>query len=88
MAKAKPYPLTVDTRVELALEAMVDDLVSGEIDAGMLWGPFAGYYAKQRQPAHCVVPLLKEHADAPMDFPDRAWACATATRNGSASSTG
>jgi quinoprotein dehydrogenase-associated probable ABC transporter substrate-binding protein len=68
MAKAKPYPLTVDTRVDSPSKTMVDDVVSGEIDAGILWGPFAGYYAKQAGIPITVAPLLREHADVPMDF--------------------
>jgi quinoprotein dehydrogenase-associated probable ABC transporter substrate-binding protein len=47
MAKAKPYPLVVDRRFESPSEAMIKDIRSGEIDAGILWGPFAGYFAKQ-----------------------------------------
>ena len=47
MANAKPYPLMIDTRVNSSAAAMIKDLTSGEIDAGVLWGPMAGYYAKQ-----------------------------------------
>jgi hypothetical protein len=39
---------------------MVKDLKSGEIDIGILWGPMAGYYAKQESPPLRVVPLLKD----------------------------
>lgn len=46
MAKAKAYPLVVDRRFEAPSEVMVKDIRSGEIDAGILWGPMAGYYAK------------------------------------------
>jgi quinoprotein dehydrogenase-associated probable ABC transporter substrate-binding protein len=60
MLKAKPYPLVVDTRVESSAEAMMKDLARGEIDAGVLWGPMAGYHAKQANPALSVVPLVKE----------------------------
>ena len=49
----------VDTRRSSA-EAMVNDLKSGAIDVGTLWGPMAGYYAKQETPAIGVVPILKE----------------------------
>ncbi len=45
MALAKPYPLTVDTRIEVPSKTMVDDIAAGRIDAGLLWGPIAGYYA-------------------------------------------
>ena len=60
MANAKPYPLTIDTRVESSSVAMVNDLKAGEIDAGVLWGPIAGYYAKQANPPFHVTPLVRE----------------------------
>ena len=66
MALARPYPLTVDTRVEAPSHSMVTDIASGQIDAGVLWGPIAGYYAQQVQPALTVVPLLREPSR--MDF--------------------
>ena len=62
MAHAKPYPLMVDTRVSSPAKSMIDDIESGQIDAGVLWGPIAGYYAKQATPQLTIVPLLKEHA--------------------------
>jgi quinoprotein dehydrogenase-associated probable ABC transporter substrate-binding protein len=60
MANAKPYPLVVDTRVDSSAAAMMHDLAAGDIDAGVLWGPMAGYYARQATPAVTVVPLVKE----------------------------
>jgi ABC-type amino acid transport substrate-binding protein len=66
MAMAKPYPLTVDTRVEVPSATMVDDIAAGRIDAGVLWGPIAGYYAQHATPRLVVVPLLQEHEQ--MDF--------------------
>jgi quinoprotein dehydrogenase-associated probable ABC transporter substrate-binding protein len=60
MAMAKPYPLVVDTRVDSSAVAMMHDLATGEIDAGILWGPMAGYYARQANPGTTVVPLVKE----------------------------
>ena len=60
MADAKPYPLVVDTRVESSAEAMIKDLTSGKIDAAILWGPLAGYYAKNANPPLHVTPLVKE----------------------------
>jgi len=60
MANAKPYPLVVDTRVASSAAAMMRDLSAGEIDAGILWGPMAGYYARQASSAVTVVPLVKE----------------------------
>nr|WP_315704698.1 MULTISPECIES: substrate-binding domain-containing protein [unclassified Bradyrhizobium] len=60
MTTAKPYPLMIDTRVDSSAEAMIKDLKSGEIDAGVLWGPMAGYYAKQANPPLHVTPLINE----------------------------
>ena len=60
MAKAKPYPLMTDTRVDSSAEAMINDLNSGNIDAGILWGPMAGFYAKKASPPLHVTPLVKE----------------------------
>jgi quinoprotein dehydrogenase-associated probable ABC transporter substrate-binding protein len=60
MASAKPYPLVIDTRVDSSAQAMMKDLADGVIDAGVLWGPMAGYYAKQANPPLQVVPLTRE----------------------------
>jgi quinoprotein dehydrogenase-associated probable ABC transporter substrate-binding protein len=60
MANAKPYPLVIDTRVDSSAAAMMRDLAAGDVDAGVLWGPMAGYYARQSSPAVTVVPLVKE----------------------------
>ena len=60
MADAKPYPLMVDTRIDSSAEAMINDLTSGKIDAAILWGPMAGYYAKKANPPLHVTPLVKE----------------------------
>jgi quinoprotein dehydrogenase-associated probable ABC transporter substrate-binding protein len=68
MRNAKPYPLVIDTRVDSSAAAMMRDLVSGDIDVGVLWGPMAGYYAKQANPPMRVVPLLKETGGPQLAF--------------------
>ena len=68
MLKAKPYPLVVDTRVDSVAQAMMRDLASGEIDVGVLWGPMAGYYAKQANPPMRVALLLKEASGPQVAF--------------------
>jgi quinoprotein dehydrogenase-associated probable ABC transporter substrate-binding protein len=60
MTNAKPYPLMIDTRYDSSAAAMIQDLMSGEIDAGVLWGPMAGYYAKKASPPLHITPLIKE----------------------------
>ncbi|MBI5261379.1 MAG: quinoprotein dehydrogenase-associated putative ABC transporter substrate-binding protein [Bradyrhizobium sp.] len=60
MANAKPYPLMIDTRIASSAEAMIKDLTSGTIDAAVLWGPMAGFYAKNASQPLQVTPLVKE----------------------------
>ncbi|MGF6426104.1 MULTISPECIES: substrate-binding domain-containing protein [Bradyrhizobium] len=60
MTNAKPYPLMIDTRYDSSAEAMMTDLAKGEIDAGILWGPMAGFYAKKANPPLHITPLVKE----------------------------
>jgi len=60
MVTAKPYPLVIDTRIDSSALAMIKDLTAGDIDAAVLWGPMAGYYAKTAVPPLHVTPLLKE----------------------------
>jgi quinoprotein dehydrogenase-associated probable ABC transporter substrate-binding protein len=68
MPNAKPYPLVVDTRVDSSAQAMMRDLASGEIDAGILWGPMAGYYARRTTPPMRIKLLLKETGGPPLAF--------------------
>jgi quinoprotein dehydrogenase-associated probable ABC transporter substrate-binding protein len=67
IADARPFPLMVDTRVDAPSKMMIDQIVSGTIDAGVLWGPIGGYYAKHASAPLMVIPLVHEHA-ATMDF--------------------
>lgn len=60
MLHAKPYALVIDTRVDSSAAAMMKDLANGDIDVGVLWGPMAGYFARQHDPPMTVVPLLNE----------------------------
>jgi len=60
IGKAKPYQLMIDTRFDNSAKAMIDDLDIGEIDAAVLWGPMAGYYAKESGKNYAVVPLTHE----------------------------
>jgi quinoprotein dehydrogenase-associated probable ABC transporter substrate-binding protein len=68
MGKARPYHLMVDTRRGTSAEAMIKDLVAGEIDVAVLWGPLAGWNAKQAGVPLTVVPLLKEEGGSRMVF--------------------
>ena len=68
MANARPYPLMIDTRFDSSSAAMIKDLMSGEIDAGVLWGPMAGYFAKQASPPLHVTPLVQETSGPRLAF--------------------
>lgn len=61
MSRAKPYPLVIDTRVDSSAQDMIKDIEDGAIDAGVLWGPMAGYYAMHTNPKLTVVPLTGPH---------------------------
>ena len=64
----KPYQLVVDTRFESPGRQMVEDVASGVIDVGVLWGPIAGYWAKQQPVPIEVVPITGESVGARLDF--------------------
>jgi quinoprotein dehydrogenase-associated probable ABC transporter substrate-binding protein len=63
-----PYALVVDTRYDSPGRDMVEDVAAGKIDVGVLWGPIAGYWAKQASVPIEVIPLTGENARARMDF--------------------
>jgi len=65
---ARPYPLMVDRRYESPAERMIGDIRSGEIDAGVLWGPMAGYFAARDGEKLAVAPLLKETGNERMAY--------------------
>lgn len=60
MQRARPYPLMVDRRFDSPAERMIADIRSGEIDAGILWGPIGGYFSSRGGEKLTVTPLLKE----------------------------
>lgn len=60
MADARSYRLMVDTRFDSSAAEMINDLTSDKIDAAILWGPIAGFYARKANPPLHVTPLVKE----------------------------
>lgn len=60
MGKAKPFHLVVDRRYTSPGEQMMTEISEGVLDAGILWGPIGGYYAKRSDVPITVVPLVKE----------------------------
>ena len=63
MGYARPYAFMVDRRFDNPAESMIADINDGDIDAGILWGPIGGYYAKRSASPLTVTPLVKEKGD-------------------------
>jgi len=55
MGNARPYRIQRD--LNLPPSFMIDDLVKGDIDVAIVWGPIGGYYAKQSKVPLVVVPI-------------------------------
>jgi quinoprotein dehydrogenase-associated probable ABC transporter substrate-binding protein len=53
------YQLMVDRRVDSPNERMLADLMAGEIDAALMWGPIGGPLAKAQGDAVAMAPLLE-----------------------------
>jgi quinoprotein dehydrogenase-associated probable ABC transporter substrate-binding protein len=68
MTRAKPYPLVVDTRIDSSGQAMIQDLVANAIDVGILWGPLAGWFARQASSPLTIVPLTHETTSPPLVY--------------------
>ena len=69
MRSAKTYRLMVDTRVtDPIAQTMMDDLTAGVIDAAIVWGPLAGYFAKAAGADIAVIPLLNEKTGSRMVY--------------------
>jgi quinoprotein dehydrogenase-associated probable ABC transporter substrate-binding protein len=64
----RPYQLIVDTRFDSPGRQMVEDVAAAKIDIGVLWGPIAGYWAKQQSVPIEVTPISGENAGARLDF--------------------
>jgi quinoprotein dehydrogenase-associated probable ABC transporter substrate-binding protein len=68
MVNARPYQLLVDTRYESATHQMIEDIVKGDIDMGLLWGPIAGYYIKRDKLPLAMTVLPNEPGQPRMDY--------------------
>lgn len=60
IGKAKAYNLMVDRRHESPAIDMLDDLMAGETQAAILWGPLGGPLVKSSYPDLKVIPLIRE----------------------------
>lgn len=60
LGKLRSYDMMVDRRVESPNETMLADLVAGEIDVALMWGPIGGPLAAGSDADLVVTPLLAE----------------------------
>ncbi len=68
LGKVRPFQLMVDRRFFSPAEDMISQVASGELDAGILWGPIGGYYAKTSKVPLTVIPLVKERQGPRMSY--------------------
>jgi quinoprotein dehydrogenase-associated probable ABC transporter substrate-binding protein len=69
LPQVRSYELVTDTRANLPARQLVQDVATGAIDVGIVWGPIGGYYAKHASVPLTVVPLRSDpSAPVPLDF--------------------
>jgi ABC-type amino acid transport substrate-binding protein len=59
---AKPFEVRGNETASKVAQAMIGEIASGKLDAGVLWGPVGGYYAERSAEPLRLVPLVKETA--------------------------
>jgi quinoprotein dehydrogenase-associated probable ABC transporter substrate-binding protein/PQQ-dependent catabolism-associated CXXCW motif protein len=68
LTRARSYKLIVDTRLEKPVRDMIQDIVKGEIDAALAWGPLAGYWVKELAPDLVITPLAPDPGNERLDY--------------------
>jgi quinoprotein dehydrogenase-associated probable ABC transporter substrate-binding protein len=68
LAQLRPYHRTIDSRHFSPPRDAIEDVVKGEIDIALVWGPIAGYYSKRFEHELRVVPMLAESPAVRLDF--------------------
>lgn len=68
IANVRPYPLFVDTRYDAPGKQMVTDLLQKKIDVALLWGPIAGYFARDHAADLTIAPLKAAGGNLRLDF--------------------
>ena len=61
-ANAKSFEIHAGESTTKAAVTMLDEIATGALDAGILWGPVGGYYAQRSQVPLTLIPLVKETA--------------------------
>jgi quinoprotein dehydrogenase-associated probable ABC transporter substrate-binding protein/PQQ-dependent catabolism-associated CXXCW motif protein len=68
LGQVRSYHLRVDTRVDNPGRQMIEDLAGGAIDAALVWGPIAGYWAPRQAVPISLTRLASERPGQRLDF--------------------
>jgi quinoprotein dehydrogenase-associated probable ABC transporter substrate-binding protein len=66
--QAKPYAMLSPNPEQYPGEIIEKDLAQGKIDAAIVWGPIAGYYAKRVRNLKLTLIPLKSETDVKFDY--------------------
>jgi quinoprotein dehydrogenase-associated probable ABC transporter substrate-binding protein/PQQ-dependent catabolism-associated CXXCW motif protein len=66
--RLETYDLPADTRLQQSGREMVEDLAAGRIDVALLWGPIAGYWARQQSVPIELIRLTSDRPGVRLDF--------------------
>ena len=69
MANSRSFEVKGDRNAAGAVERVIAAIASGEIDAGILWGPLGGYSAQNAKVPLALIPLVKEKAGPATIYP-------------------
>ena len=67
-AQAEPYPMLSPDPDQYPGELIEKDLAHGKIDAAIVWGPIAGYYARRVRNVELMVVPLKSEPGVKFDY--------------------
>ena len=67
-AQTRPYPMLSPNPEQYPGEIIEKDLAEGKIDAAIVWGPIAGYFAKRVRNVSLVLVPLKSEPGIKFDF--------------------
>jgi quinoprotein dehydrogenase-associated probable ABC transporter substrate-binding protein len=67
-AQTKPYPMLSPDPEQYPGEIIEKDLAEGKVDAAIVWGPIAGYFAKRVRSVELVLVPLKSEPGVKFDY--------------------
>ncbi len=68
LSRTRSYERAVDTRLYAPARDAVQDVAKGDLDLAIVWGPIAGYVAKQQPVPLTLVPLPASMDGVPLAF--------------------